>query len=117
MRGDDISERLLEYAVRILRLVQPLPKSVVGRHVAGQVMRAGTSAGANYEEARGGESKADFIHKLGVCWKETRESLYWLKLIHRAELVKPARVVQLIQEANELSAILNKSLSTARKHS
>ena|SRR6266478_8992339 len=117
VRGDDISERLLEYAVRILRLVQALPKSVVGRHVAGQVMRAGTSAGANYEEARGGESKADFIHKLGVCWKETRESLYWLKLIHRAELVKPARVVQLIQEANELSAILNKSLSTARKHS
>jgi four helix bundle protein len=79
------------------------------------VLRCGTSTGSNYEEARGAESRADFIHKLAVSWKETRESWFWLRLIHRAALVKPALVEGLIQEANELSAILAKSLSTARR--
>ncbi len=63
MKGDDIAERLLDFAVRVIRLVEALPKSAVGRHVGGQLVKAGTSGGANYEEARGGESKADFIHK------------------------------------------------------
>ena len=115
MKGDDIAERLLDFAVRILRLVQALPKSSAGRHVGGQLVRCGTSAGANYEEARGGESRADFVHKLGVSWKETRESWYWLRMIHRAALVNPKRVESLIQESGELSAILATSLKTARK--
>jgi four helix bundle protein len=115
MKGDDISERLLDFAVRVLRLVNTLPKSMVGRHVGAQLMRCGTSGGANYEEGRGAESRADFIHKLGVCWKETRESSYWLRLIHRSALVKPSLVEDLIQEASELSAILAKSLKTAQK--
>src|SRR4051794_4751193 len=102
MRGDNISERLLDFAVRIIRLVQALPKTAVGRHVGGQLLRAGTSAGANYEEGRGAESRADFIHKIGVSWKEGKESLYWLKIIHRAELVAPPLVRGLLQEANEL---------------
>jgi four helix bundle protein len=114
MKGDDLSERLLDFAVRILRLTDALPKTPVGRHVSGQVVRSGTSAGAHYEEARGAESKADFIHKLGICWKETRESWYWIRLIHRAQLLKPRLVEQLLQEADELSAILGKSLATAR---
>jgi four helix bundle protein len=78
-------------------------------------MRCGTSAGANYEEGRGAESRADFVHKLGICWKETRESGYWLRVIHRSALVKPPLVENLIQESGELSAILAKSLKTARK--
>jgi four helix bundle protein len=114
MKGDDISERLLDFAVRILRLVSSLPKNTVGRHVGAQLMRCGTSGGANYEEGRGAESRADFIHKLGVCWKETRESGYWLRLIHRSALVKPLRVADLIQDAGELSTILANSLKTAR---
>lgn len=114
MKGDDLSERLVDFAVRTIRLVGALPKNLAGRHVGGQFLRCGTGAGSNYEEARGAESRADFIHKLAVSWKETRESHFWLRVIHRAELIKPKRVEPLLQEANELSAILNKSLSTAR---
>jgi len=87
MKGDDIADRLLDFAVRVIKLIQALPKSVVGRHVGGQLVRSGTSSGSNYEEARGAESRADFIHKLAVSWKETRESWFWLRVIHRAELV------------------------------
>ena len=76
MRGDDIANRLLEFAVRVLRLASALPKTLVGKHVGGQLIRCGTSAGANYEEARGAESLSDFVHKLGMSWKETRESCF-----------------------------------------
>jgi four helix bundle protein len=114
LKGDDISDRLLEFGVRVIRLVGALPKSMASRHIAGQLLRCGTSCGANYEEARGGESRADFIHKLAISWKETRESLHWLRLIHRAQMVKPGRIDGLIVEAKELSLILGKSLATAR---
>jgi four helix bundle protein len=117
MKGDDLSERLLNFGVRIIRLTQALPKTATGRHIAGQLLRSGTSAGANYEEARGAESRADFIHKLGMAWKETREAAYWLQLIHRAELVKPSLLVELLQEADELRAILCRSQQSARKGS
>src|SRR5437879_4966283 len=103
MKGDDIADRLLDFAVRGLRVVQALPKGQVGRHIAGQLLRCGTSAGSNYEEARASESRADFINKVGVSWKEVRESWYWLRLIHRSQLIKPTRVENLIQEATELS--------------
>jgi four helix bundle protein len=116
LKGDDIADRLLDYGVRVIRLAQALPKTATGRHVSGQLLRAGTSAGANYEEARGAESRADFIHKLGVAWKELRESRYWLRLIHRAELLEPQRIELISQEADELCAILSKSLATARKN-
>src|ERR1041384_6207426 len=112
MKGDDLSDRLLDFAVRIIRLVNALPRTPVGRHVGGQLVRAGTSAGSHYEEARGAESRADFIHKLAISWKETRESLWWLRLIHRAQLLKPALVEDLVQEAQELTAILGQSLKT-----
>jgi four helix bundle protein len=116
MKGDDISNRLLDLAARIMRLVQALPKSIGGRHVAAQILRSGTSAGANYEEARGAESRADFIHKLGVTWKETRETYYWLKLIHRSQMLKPRLVEDLLLEAEALSKILARSISTTRKN-
>ncbi len=114
MKGDDLADRLLDFAFRIIRLVATLPRTPVGKHVGGQLLRSGTSPGANYEEARGAESRADFIHKLAVTWKETREARYWLRLIHRAELIKPTLVDQILGEANERSAILSKSLETAR---
>ena len=115
MKGDDISERLIDFAVRILRVVDSLPKSVVGRHVGLQLARSATSAGANYEEGRGAESLADFIHKVGIAWKEARESLFWLKVIHRSALVKPKRLEPLLTECDELCAILAASLATSRK--
>jgi four helix bundle protein len=115
MKGDDLSERLLDFAARNIRLVNALPRSLAGRQVGGQLLRCGTGGGSNYEEARGAESGADFIHKLSISWKEVREAWYWLRLISRAQLLKPSLIDKLVQEANELSAILGKSLATARK--
>ena len=116
MKGDDLAERLMRFAVLVIRLTQALPKGLVGRHIAGQLIRAGTSVGANHEEARGAESRADFIHKLGVACKELRESSYWLLLIHHAELVKPVLLDGLIQEATERKAHVARSLKTAREN-
>jgi four helix bundle protein len=115
VKGDDLSERLLDFGVRAMKLVQALPKTFCGKHVASQLLRSATSAGANYEEARGGESKQDFVHKLAVAWKEIRESWYWLRLIHRSELIKPTRMTKLLSESDELSRILSRSLQTARQ--
>ena len=115
MKGDDIAERLLDFAVRIIRLVEALPKRLAGKHVGAQLLRCGTSAGANYEEGRGAESRADFVHKLGIARKETREAGFWLRLVQRANLVKPALIADLVQEANELCAILAASVKTAAR--
>jgi len=115
MKGDDISERLLTFAVRVMKLTSALPKSFVGRHIAGQLLRSGTGAGANYEEARGAESRADFIHKLGVAWKEAREAWYWLRLVYKSQLVKPKRLEELLRESDELSRILSRSQMTAKR--
>ena len=115
MKGDDIAERLIDFAVRIIRLGAALPKNQVGKHIAGQVIRSGTSVGANYEEARGAESRADFIHKVTIALKELRESLFWLKVIDRAEMLPHKRMVEIIREADELCAILTSSVVTAKK--
>ena len=115
MRGDDIAERLLEFGVRAIKMADSLPKSPSGKHISGQVIRSGTSAGANYEEARGAESNKDFIHKLGICLKELRETRYWLKIICRANLVPPNRMNDIVREADELCRIIGKSIVTAKK--
>jgi four helix bundle protein len=112
---NDLSERLLDFAVRIVRLANALPRNMAGKHIAGQLLRAGTSPGANYEEARGAESRADFVHKLGIVLKELKESRYWLRLISRAELMKAARVASLIAESEELCAIFGQCVLTAKK--
>jgi four helix bundle protein len=114
MKGDDISERLLDLGVRVVKLTNAMPRTYAGRHVANQLLRCGTGAGANYEEARGAESRADFVHKLGVAWKEVREAWYWLRLIHKSAIVKPTRLENLLLEVDALSRILSKSLTTAK---
>ena len=72
---------MLDYGVAIIKICARLSKMAIGKHIGNQLLRSGTSVGANYEEARGAQSKADFIHKLQIVLKETRESFYWLKLI------------------------------------
>jgi len=114
--GDDIAERLLDFAVRVIKLVNALPKTIVGRHVAGQLVRSGTSCGSNYEEARGAESRADFIHKLGIALKEIKESRFWLKVIYHAKIMKPEQIESLIEECEELAAIIAKSIITAKSN-
>lgn len=113
MKGDDIAERLLSFAKRVLRLCRQLPDDYAGKHVSRQLIRCCSGGGSNYEEARGAESLADFTHKLAVAKKEIRESLYWLRLID-GELLQNEQLPILIQEARELAAILTTSVRTAR---
>ena len=84
MKGDDIADRLLDFAVEVLLVVGGLPKSLEAKHIARQLTRSGTAGGAHYEEARGAESRADFAHKVLLAAKEVGESGYWLRLIERA---------------------------------
>lgn len=115
MKGEDISERLIDFAVRIIQLAASLPRTYIGRHIAGEIVRSGTSTGANYEEARGAESLNDFIHKVGVALKELRETIYWLKIIKRTKMISPKRMGNLLSEADELCAIFVSSVVTAKK--
>jgi four helix bundle protein len=109
-----MAERFLDFAVGIIKLVTKIDKTSVGRHIAGQLTRSATSAGANYEEACGAESRKDFLHKLQVVLKELRESVYWLKLIKKAELVSEQQCVSSIDEAVELTKIVAKSVITGK---
>jgi four helix bundle protein len=113
----DLEERLLEYAAAIIRFTESLPKTRAGNHVAGQLLRSGTSALPNHGEAQAAESQDDFIHKMKVCLKELRESFRWLRLCHRVPLVKQAHVAELthlIGETDELKAIFASSIRTAQ---
>jgi four helix bundle protein len=113
----DLEERLIDFAVRVIRIAETLPKTRVGNHIAGQLIRCGTSPAPNYGEAQGAESRADFIHKMKICLKELRETRVWLIMIVRAKLIKPAvKLDDLIAENNELISIFVKSINTAKKN-
>jgi four helix bundle protein len=116
-RQYDLEERLLEYSVRIIKLVEKLPSKRSGNHVSGQLLKSGTSPYPNHGEAQAAESKKDFIHKMRICLKELRESKRWLKLIQRVPLLKPPdRVDDLLQETEELIKIFVSSIRTAEKN-
>lgn len=114
MKGDNIAQRLLSFGATVRRVASQLPKTPAARQVAKQLIRAATASGANYEEARGAESRPDVVHKIKIAGKEMREAHYWLRLIQQARL-SPAcdDLVPLIQEAHELVAILTTSAQTA----
>jgi len=112
----DLQERLIDYAVRIIKVSEQLPETKSGKHISSQMLRSGTSPAANYGEAQSAESKADFIHKLKVALKELRETEVWLKIIVRAKLIQPStKLSPLLQETDELISILFKSIDTAKK--
>ena len=112
--GVELSERLWDFAARIGKVVDALPDTRVGRHVAGQLVRSGTSAPPNYDEGCAGENRADFIHKLNIALKELRETRGWLRFIIKAALLKPARVTALIDECEQLCRIIAQSIITAK---
>jgi four helix bundle protein len=112
-RKYDLEQRLLEYAARIVRLVEKLPATRAGNHIAGQLLRSGTSPLPNHGEAQAAESRRDFVHKLRICQKELRESRRWLRLIQRVPLLTAARVQPLVGETEELIRIFAASLRTA----
>jgi four helix bundle protein len=116
-RAYDLEDRLLKYAVRIIRVAESMKRFTAGLHIADQLLRSGTSPYGNHGEAEGAESRDDFIHKLRVCFKELRESRRWLRLIQRAELIdKPELLGALIDEADELVRVFAQSIQTARRH-
>lgn len=116
-KGDDIEERLIGFAVRVIRLCAHLPRTQAGKHVAGQLLRSGTAPAAHYAEARGAESTRDFVHKLKICLKELNESRVWLRIIARGEMMSEPRLEGIATERDELCRIVNASKKTtlARK--
>jgi four helix bundle protein len=113
-KGEDLEDRLLDFAARVGKVVDALPNTRLGRHVAGQLVRSGTSPAPNYAEACAAESRKDFIHKLGITLKELRETRVWLRLIVRAGLLPPKRMLVLLDECEQLNNILGKSLITSK---
>jgi len=113
----DLEDRLLEYAALIVRLVGELPDTRAGIHVAGQLLRSGTSPLPNHGEAEAAESRNDFVHKLGICHKELRETRRWLRLIQRVPLiVESANLDKAIAETEELVRIFAASIRTVRSN-
>jgi len=116
VKGENIAERLRRFAANVLRTCRELPAGPAATHIERQLVRAATGGGSNYEEARGAESRADFVHKLGLANKEMREALYWLRLAVDAELLDPVCAASLVSEADELIAILTTSIKTAKQN-
>lgn len=112
-KGDDIEERLITFAVRIIHLCEAMPKGTAGKHLSGQLVRSGTSPAFNYGEARAAESTRDFIHKMRVVHKELNESNINLQIILRSELLPQEKLVEIMDECNQLCRILNASIQTA----
>lgn len=115
-KGDDLQERLTNFAVRIIRLCEAMPKSVAGRHLSGQLVRSGTSPAFNYGEARAAESQRDFVHKMRVVHKELNESHINLQIILRSELLSKHLLADIMDECDQLCRIVNASIQTARKN-
>ena len=114
-KATEIENRLIDFAVRVIKVADALPKSSAGKHIAGQLLRSGTSPAPNYAEARGAESNADFVHKLKIALKELNESSVWLRMICRAELMKAELLNDLIDENQQLCRILNASVKTVKQ--
>ena len=113
-KAGELEERLIDFAVRIIRLTSRLPKTPAGKHIAGQILRSGTSPAPNYGEARGAESSADFVHKLGVVLKELNETSIWLRVIERSEILRRELLSEIIEENRELCKIIGSSQRTSR---
>ena len=112
-KPQDLENRLVDFAVRIINVVETLPDSKAGKHIAGQLVRSGTSPAPNYGEAQSAESRKDFIHKMKVALKELRETLIWWAIIEQKPLCEPAKMSEVTNEANELIAIFVASIKTA----
>jgi len=113
----DLEERLIDFSVLIIEIVNEMPNSKAGNHLSGQLVRSGTSVSLNYGEAQSAESKKDFIHKMKVILKELRETFVCLKIIYRSKLYKTEKkIIKAKKENNELISIFVKSIETAQKN-
>ena len=114
MTTKELKERTFEFGIRVVRVVECLPRNEIGRTLGNQLLRAGTSVGANYRAARA-RSRADFISKLGIVEEECDEAIFWMELLVAIGFVKASRIAKLAREADELLAIVVSSINTARR--
>lgn len=115
MHAEEMKERTKVFALRVIRLVEALPAHGTGQVIGRQLLRSGTSVGANYRAACRAKSPADFVAKMGIVEEEADEALYWMELLVETGMVKETRLRPLMQEADELVAITIASINTARR--
>jgi len=114
MNRDELKQRTKVFARRIIKLVDALPNNPAGRVIGNQLLRAGTSVGANYRAACRAKSKSDFIYKINIVEEEVDESAFWLELIVESELMPKNKIESLLKEADELTAIFVSTIKTAK---
>ena len=112
--SEQFEERLIRFAARIIRLAGRVPKGFQGRHVANQILRSGTAGAPNYAEARGAESRADFIHKMRIVLKELNETAVWIRIMAESSLISPELLVEILAENKELCRMASASIRTAQ---
>ncbi len=112
-KSDALQKRLVSFGSQIFQLTSQLPRTWQASHVAKQVLRSGTAAAANYGEARGAESRADFVHKLRIVLKELNETAVWLQLIAESSLLSREKMIAIVAENQELCRIIAASIRTA----
>jgi four helix bundle protein len=113
----DLEDRLLEFSARIIRLVDALPNTRAANHLAGQLLRSGTSPYGNHGEVEAAESRKDFIHKLKICLKELKETRRWLCLVNNSKMLPEKKMTPILRETEELIRIFFASIRTAEKNS
>ena len=116
MTREEMYERTMQFSVRIVRMVKAMPRGIAEDVIAKQLTKSATSIGANYREACHGKSTADFVSKLKISKGEADETLYWLQLLVDSGIMKQSKLQALIDEANELVAILTASTKTSTQH-
>ena len=115
MTNQELKERTMDFAVRVLTMVDALPKTTAGKAVGNQIARSGTSVAANYRAALRAKSDADFINKITIVLEEADESGFWIELAEKAKLLPSKRPKALLQEAEELTKILNATRATTKR--
>lgn len=115
--GKGIVDRTIGFSIRIINLYRELERDRVGSIIGKQLLRCATSIGANIHEAQGGQSKSDFISKVSIAYKESRETLYWLKLIEESKVISPNRLVDIKDEASQITKILSSIILTSKQNS
>ena len=113
-KAQELERRLVVFAAEIVDVSSKLPRTIQGRHICAQIVRCGTATASNYGEARGAESRTDFVHKLKIVLKERNETSVWLQLIRETSLLSADKIIPIIAENAELCRIIAASIRTAR---
>ncbi len=116
MTSDELKQRFRKFSCRIIKMVDKLPNTISGKAIGAQIVRSGTSPGANYRAACRAKSDKDFINKLKIVEEELDETEYWIEVISDAELIKPELLLELKKETKELLAIITQSLITKKNN-